>query len=164
MCCTPLPYAGEYAIAVKSFKFNKKRDYAHALAYLTVGAAEKKLRLNDFDCVTCVPMHRHSLRKRGFNQAEVLAREFAKLTGLPYAELLEKYKANKPQHTLKRSKRYGNVNGVFRVIDPAAVKDKRIILIDDIITTGSTLGECSRLLIKSGAKDVCCSVVCSSML
>ena len=163
-CCAPLPYKDEYARAVKSFKFGKKRDYAHALAHLAVGAAEKKLRLNDFDCVTCVPMHRRSLRKRGFNQAEALAREFAKLTDLPYVELLEKYKANKPQHKLKRSERFKNVKGVFRVIDPAVVKDNRVILIDDIITTGSTLGECSRLLKKSGAKAVCCAAVCASML
>lgn len=163
LCCAPLPYTDEYALAVKRFKFGKKRDYAHALAFLTVKAAEKKLRLDGFDCVSCVPMHRRSLRKRGFNHAEALAREFFALTGLPYIDLLEKHRLNAPQHSLKRSERYDNVKGVFRVPEPLKAKDKRVILIDDIITTGSTLGECSRLLKASGAKEVCCAAVCTSI-
>ena len=79
-----------------------------------------------------------------------------------YADLLEKHKQNKAQHTLKSSEREKNVRGVFRAINKNEIEGKSVLIIDDIITTGNTLGECCRILIKAGAKRVCCAALCSA--
>ena len=107
-------------------------------------------------------MYRKALQRRRFNHAEALARECAAVMGLPYVETLEKYRQNAPQHTLRRSERSLNVKDVYRVIDPSLVKGKRILLIDDIITTGSTLGECARMLKTGGCRRVICAVACTT--
>jgi predicted amidophosphoribosyltransferase len=73
-------------------------------------------------------------------------------------------KQNKPQHTLKGSERRKNVKGVYRVIDKTAIKDKRILLIDDIITTGNTLGECASVLKHHGCRSVSCVVLCTTLV
>ena len=161
-CSAPLLYRGEYAEAVKRYKFGRRRSYAHALALLIMRAAVREYDLSELDCIACVPMHKRSLRRRGFNQAELLARECAAIAGLPFADLLEKPVRNKPQHFLKRSQRAANVHGVFRVREGARVANLRVLLIDDIVTTGNTLGECARILEKGGCQSVCCAVVCAA--
>lgn len=163
-CCSPLLYKGEYANAVKRMKYGGKKNYARPLALLAAGAAARVYDLSSFDYVTCVPMHKRSLRKRHFNQAEELAVEFCALTGLEYINTLENHKQNKPQHSMHRSERASNVKGVFRVLDKSVVSGKKILLVDDIITTGNTLGECARLLKKAGCAQVCCVTVCSTIV
>ena len=159
-CCAPLLYIDEYAYAVKCFKFGKKKYYARPLALLLLYAVLDVYDLTSFDYVTFVPMHKKKLRREGFNHAALLAKELSKLTGIPCAELLEKYKKNKPQHTLSRSRRFENVKGVYRVIDKSVVKNKKILLIDDIMTTGNTIGQCAEMLKKAGCVNVSCAVVC----
>ena len=162
-CCAPLPYRDAYAAAVKRFKFSRKRTYAQPLGLLVIAAAKRAYHdLSRFDCVTCVPMHKTTMRRRRFNQAELLARECAALAGLPYRDTLIKLRQNVPQHTLKRDQRAENVRGVFAVSDPSLVRGKRVLLIDDIITTGNTLGECAHMLHDSGCREVCCAVVCAT--
>lgn len=161
-CCAPLPYRDAYAGAVRYFKFRKKLSYARPLAMLIAAAAARSYEMKAIDCVTCVPMYRKALQRRRFNHAEALARECAAVMGLPYVETLEKYRQNAPQHTLRRSERSLNVKDVYRVIDPSLVKGKRILLIDDIITTGSTLGECARMLKTGGCRRVICAVACTT--
>ena len=119
--------------------------------------------LSEFDLITCVPMHKDSLKKRGYNQAELLARECAEIMELPYADTLIKYKLAQAQHCIKANHRAKNVKGVYRIIDKELIKDKNILIIDDIITTGHTLGECARILTKNGCKSVSCAVVCSTI-
>ena len=78
------------------------------------------------------------------------------------AETLDKIRYNKKQHTLKASERRENVKGVFKCRDPELVKDKNVLIIDDIITTGATLGECAKILKKAGCASVSCAVFCAS--
>lgn len=159
-CCAALPYADAYAAAVKRFKYGKKRGYAHALGRLISQALLQSYELQTIDCITCVPEYR---QERGrFRHAELLARTCAELTGLPYAEVLEKHRKNVPQHTLRSGLRAGNVRGVYRVKDKALVQNKRILVIDDIITTGNTLGECARMLRQSGCREVLCATLCTT--
>lgn len=109
-------------------------------------------------------MHKDTLRKRGYNQAELLARECARLLGIEYADLLVKTKKNKTQHSIKAAERAKNVIGVYSPINKNLIKGKRILIIDDIITTGSTLGECARILNKCKCGEICCCTLCTSLL
>lgn len=109
------------------------------------------------DVVTAVPMSRLHKRKRGYNQSERIARAAAAELGLPYRTLLYKAKKNRTQHRLSAVERFRNVQGVFAA-KPAA-KQKRILLIDDIATTGATLAECTRVLLREGAQSVLCAAV-----
>lgn len=161
ICSAPLPYEGKYANAVKRLKFSNRGDYAKPLAFQVVNTALSIIEDKTFDLVTCVPMHKVDKRKREYNQAELLARECAEIMGLPYLDTLEKIKRNSPQHKAKGKDRAKNVRGVFRVIDKELVEGKHVLLIDDIITTGHTLGECSAMLSKAGCKKISCAVVCT---
>lgn len=83
---------------------------------------------------------------------------------IPYCDTLEKFKENLEQHSIKASERAKNVMGVYRIIDKELIKDKKILIIDDIITTGHTLGECAKILMKKGCKSVDCAVLCSVIM
>lgn len=160
-CVSPFPYSGIFSRGVKNFKFNRRKNYAKQFAVVMCQCISKNYFDRSFDIVTCVPMHKKMIRKRGYNQAELLARECSKILGVPYCDTLEKFKMNKPQHSVSAKERENNVKGVFRAIDKNCVADKNILIIDDIITTGSTLGECVKVLTKCGCKTICCAALCS---
>lgn len=160
-CASPFPYDGIFKKAVGKFKFKNRGGYAKQLSFVIVQSILESFNPNDFDIITCVPMHKKRLRQRGYNQAELLAVECSEIMKIPYKDTLEKYKENLEQHSIKASERADNVRGVYRIIDKSLVKGKNILIIDDIITTGNTLGECARILMKSGCKSVSCAVVCS---
>ncbi len=106
--------------------------------------------------ITPVPLHRNRIWARGFNQADILAREIAKLLGVNFANLLIRSKNTKPQFGLSRNLRRQNVDGIFRfnLKKTAIIKNKTIVLIDDVIATGSTLKECAKVLKNNGAKEI----------
>ncbi len=162
LCSAALLYEEPYSTALKRFKFHSKPGGLRGFAYLTVKAARERFAGKDFDAVTCVPMTRLAVFKRGYNQSEELARACAKLMALPFEPVLEKYRSNAPQRTLNRSQRAKNVRGVFRIRKSHSVTGKRYLLIDDVITTGSTLGECARVLKTGGCSEVCCAVLCTT--
>lgn len=164
ICTSPFPYEKIFRNAVINFKFHNCGIYAEPLAHEMVRAIKDVYRDKDFDIVTCVPMHKDTLKERGYNQAELLARECAKLLGVEYADLLAKTKKNKTQHSIKAAERAKNVIGVYSPIDKNFIKGKRILIIDDIITTGSTLGECARILNKCKCGEICCCTLCTSLL
>ena len=162
LCSAALLYEEPYSTALKRFKFHSKPGGLQGFAYLTVKTARERFAGKDFDAVTCVPMTRLAVLKRGYNQSEELARACAKLMALPFEPVLEKYRSNAPQRTLNRSRRMKNVRGVFRIRKSHSVTGKRYLLIDDVITTGSTLGECARVLKTGGCSEVCCAVLCTT--
>jgi ComF family protein len=107
------------------------------------------------DLFVPVPLHRRRRRERGFNQAGVLAEELSRLTGMPVlSDALSKTINIRPQTSLRSEARRANIRGAYRVARPEAVRGKTIVLVDDVCTTGSTLGECARVLRKAGAADV----------
>jgi len=111
------------------------------------------LQLMDF--VMPVPMHRVKLRERPFNQAAVLASSLAKKTGIPYSgNNIVRTRSDKPQIELSRVARLNTVRGAFRIRRPRTVRDKSILLIDDVFTTGATVNECARVLREAGAKYI----------
>jgi competence protein ComFC len=112
--------------------------------------------ISGIDVITFVPLDKRSLHQRGFNQSKVLASTISKEFGLMLTDTLDKIRLTKHQNTLTRSQRLVNLKDAFRVRDKIAVKGLNILLIDDVLTTGSTLKECSRALLGGGAKSVRC--------
>lgn len=160
-CTAPFPYEGIFKKAITNFKFKNCGSYSKQLSFVLVQSIFESFPENTFDIITCVPMHKKHIKKRGYNQAKLLAFECSKIMNIPYADTLRKFKENKIQHTLKSKERAANVKGVYKVTDNELIKGKRILIIDDIITTGNTLGECARVLIKGGCESVNCAVVCA---
>ncbi len=148
LCASPFSYNGVYAKAVKKLKFHNRGDLAKPLAMQIVRAVSEIHGELRFDLVTCVPMHYKDKRARGYNQAELLARECAQIMELPYLDTLEKVKRNNPQHKTRGRDRAKNVHSVYALKDIESVRGRNILIIDDIITSGNTLGECARILSK----------------
>lgn len=105
-----------------------------------------------FDMVTAVPLHKREMLERGFNQAEKLGCALAKRLHLPYVTVLTKITVTAPQKELKAVERTGNLLGVFDVC--ADISGRTILLVDDVITTGSTLDECAKMMKIFGAEEV----------
>lgn len=109
----------------------------------------------DVDAIIPVPLHPKRKKERGFNQAQVLAKELARMKGIELVErCLVKIKNIVPQTSLEAEQRRKNVRGAFRVKREENLKGKIVILVDDVYTTGSTLRECSKVLRKAGVKEV----------
>ena len=104
----------------------------------------------EFDCFTFVPIHKKRQRKRGYNQAELLSKAMSEITTTPYVPLLQKIKETKNQAKLNRDERLTNLRGSFEADNSPA----HVVLIDDVMTTGSTVNECARMLKAAGAKVV----------
>lgn len=144
------------------FKLHGKLDTADILATEIHKKLEKYWADQSFDVVTAVPMTNFKRINRGYNQSELIAKRLAKLMGLEYKNLLKKRPFYKPQHTLDREERYKNVVGMFYAPSPHGYK--KVLLVDDIKTTGATLNECTKELLFAGAEDVYCAVAIVNVL
>ena len=111
-------------------------------------------RTEQFDVVVPMPLHWLRRWKRGFNQSELLAREIAKRSCVPVKSFVRRTKATTPQAGLTNAKRRANVKGAFRVRRPDRVRGLRILLVDDVMTTGATASACARALKECGAARV----------
>lgn len=161
-CVAPYPYLPPHSDAILRLKFRRRPDYAKRLVTPMVTALHLEHQ-TDFDAVTFVPMHPRRQVKRGYNQAKLLAREVAAALELPCLSLLKKTRDNPPQHRQKTvADKQKNVRGLFRLTDADAVKGKCVLLVDDVVTSGSTLGECAKSLLRGGAVSVFCVTVCAS--
>ena len=152
-CCSPLYYVGTVRESLLRYKFGGLRHYAGVYGELLAKCIDE----NAFSCdsITWVPLSRRRLRRRGYDQARLLAEEAAKRLGLPCKRLLRKKKNNPSQSgTGNAEKRRRNVKGVYETMKDAEITGKRILLVDDIVTTGATLSECASVLKAAGAKAV----------
>ena len=153
---SPYRFGGETRTLIHALKFDACGEAAPLLA----GAMADALPRRDFDCIVPVPLHPVRLRQRGFNQSLLLTRELSARTGVPVQELLRRDRYRAPQSRLPMKRRADNVRGAFsRAGDPAG---KRILLLDDVRTTGSTACACAQALLDAGAESVClcvCAVV-----
>ncbi len=110
-----------------------------------------------YDYLVPVPIHSEKMKTRGFNQAALLAEDLCRLTGQKSeSKILLRIKNTKPQSQLSEEERRDNLEDAFALGEGAEVTDKRILLIDDIFTTGSTINECAKLLLRKGASEVSC--------
>ncbi|MDP2173057.1 MAG: ComF family protein [Candidatus Cloacimonadaceae bacterium] len=107
--------------------------------------------LSDIDFITAVPLHRVRRRERGFNQSELLARALAKALGVKYADPVSRHQYTESQTRLHKQQRIKNLGGAFKLRHKADLTNKRVLLIDDVFTTGSTVNEVSQVLKSGGA-------------
>ena len=147
-------YEDDVRYSLLRYKFYNRRNYADAYARLLAMKLMKAQWL-DFDVLTWIPISRRRLRKRGFDQVGLLAEKIAQeLNVVPMATLC-KIRHNKQQSKIVgTAQRRANVLGAYEVLDTCALKGKRVLLLDDILTTGSTAGECARVLKLAGATEV----------
>ncbi len=151
--CAPLVYSANVRKAMLRFKFRDRADFARPLA--AFAADEVKRRFDGrYDIVTWAPVSRERLRERGYDQAMLLAEAVAVRLGTVAVSTLEKTRHTGPNSALGMSERAENVRGVYRATEPELVRGKRVLLIDDIVTTGSTMRECARTLRAAGAVEV----------
>lgn len=148
-------YCGALMRAIHVYKYGKKAAVAKPLGLLVRDCFNRHWRQGETDLLLAVPLHRKRLRERGFNQARLLVSRWAEAQGLRLEDsILVRRRMTEPQTGLPLERRKGNVKGVFNVERPESVKDKRILIVDDVYTTGATANECARVLKKAGAEYV----------
>lgn len=106
------------------------------------------------DIVTFVPLHWHKLFSREFDQAYLIAKSIASILQIPIEPLLFKKRSTGSQHFLSKREREQNLNNTFNIIPRINIDKKTILLVDDVLTTGSTINECAKILKKNGAKEI----------
>ncbi|NLL46734.1 MAG: ComF family protein [Clostridiales bacterium] len=162
LCVAPLYYKGNVRDSILRFKFKNATNYATCYGRMLSECIAKSLS-GQYDYITWVPLSKKRLKKRGYDQAMLLAMATALELGEVALELLKKTIDIPAQSGLgAREKRKANVSGAYEVIDPELIRDKRILLIDDIVTTGSTLSECARMLLMAGAESVVCAALAAA--
>jgi ComF family protein len=146
-------YRGVLVRAIVLLKFERIDPLA---AYFGQRLASLAIRANlSADIVVPVPLHRVRERERGFNQAELIAKEVAKRLGLPFKPvLLMRTKARPDNHILTNDERWRIVRGAFATRPGSQVDNKRVLLVDDVMTTGATLDACAGALLEAGASSV----------
>jgi len=140
---------------IHSFKYNERTRLCRPLGLLTARQLGPFATAAAPDLVIPVPLHVKRLRQRGFNQAVLLGEILAREWRLPLSRRnLRRLRWTEPQINLAAAERAANVQGAFAVADPGDIEGKRIILVDDVYTTGSTAAECARVLFKADAAAV----------
>lgn len=157
LCVSPLWYQGDVRESIHRYKFDDRSGYSKVYGRLVAQCISDHLS-DKFDLITWVPLSSKGLKKRGYDQAMLLAMAAARELNQTAAETLRKVRNTDAQSHIKDdSARRANVLGAYDVIDNELVTGKRILLVDDVVTTGSTLSECARILRTYGAKDVVCA-------
>lgn len=153
-CAAPLYYEDGVRQAILRYKFQGKMGGLNCFGRLMAQCAAENFS-GDFDAITWVPVSRERLKKRGYDQARFLAASVCVDWHVAPQETLIKIRDNPPQSGINDgAARRANVLGVYQAVDPSEIAGKRFLLIDDILTTGATLGEAARILKAAGAADV----------
>ena len=141
--------------AIHLFKYRGRTGIGEVLGRIMADFAGGIWDMKAFSLLLPVPLHRKRLRERGFNQAAILARALAKRFSLPLDLMtLRREVPTAPQVGLGLEERRANVKGVFAVRKPQNIAGRRVLLVDDVFTTGSTLSECAAVLMQAGAEAV----------
>lgn len=155
MCRSSFIYRDPIRRMVRNLKYDNKRYLAETLSNFVVSEFVKMGV--DVDMVVPVPISEHRLKVRGYNQAELLCSAFVEKLHLDVrTDVLLKVKETSSQAYLTRQEREKNLEDVFKISDKKLVKDKVVLVVDDVFTTGTTLNECTKVLLRAGAKAVYC--------
>lgn len=161
-CISPLKYEGNVRKSILRFKFKGASAYADRYGRIMA----KCIKDNDYgkyDLITWVPLSVKRAKARGYDQALLLALSVAlELDDVAIETLVKKTHIQAQSSLPDKETRRANVSGVYELKDPELIAGKRILLIDDIITTGATLSECARTLLMGGAEDVICATLARS--
>lgn len=149
-------YEGILRESIHIFKFEKKIGIHKPLGNLLVNYLKEYQRdlISQIDFIIPVPLHRKRLRARGFNQAQLLSSHIEEYFNIPLHLDLKRIRFTAPQMNLGREERLQNIKGAFEIKNHNSITDKQLLLVDDIFTTGATVNECSKVLMKAGAKQV----------
>lgn len=141
------------------YKFSRYRSYVPCYSR-QLAMKLQTANFDTFDVLTWVPISRLRRWRRGFDQVELLAQATAQQLGVQAVPVLKKIRHTPPQSGIKTAaQRRANVLGAYTVIDREAIQGKRVLLLDDIITTGATVSECARMLMLAGAEQVRCAAM-----
>jgi ComF family protein len=156
-CVSPLRYQDKVRTAIHGYKFGGRS--ARSVAFGTLIAQAVQDRGYEFDLISWPSLSSKRLRQRGYDQAELLAREVGKLLAVPVVPTLQK--ADRPAQSGLEDEgaRRANVLGAYTPVEPEGFRGKRVLLIDDVVTTGATLSECARTLRVAGAEAVLCATL-----
>ena len=155
-------YENDVRYSLLRYKFHNRRAYAAGYARLLAMKLMKEDRL-DFDILTWIPISRKRLRQRGFDQVALLAEKLSAELGMEAVPTLCKIRDNRKQSGIVgQAQRRANVLGAYRAVEPGRFAGKRVLLLDDIITTGATAGECARVLLTAGAAEVQLAVIAAA--
>jgi ComF family protein len=144
-------YEGALRKLIHLFKYSGVRPLARPFGDFLSRSLPRE---QQFDVVVPMPLHWRKRWQRGFNQAELLAREIARRWGVPVRKVVRRVKATAPQAGLTNAKRRANVSGAFSVRRGLRLDGLRVLLVDDVLTTGTTASACARVLKRAGAKHV----------
>ncbi|MBO5020298.1 MAG: ComF family protein [Clostridia bacterium] len=154
-CVAPFKYTGIARRCMHSFKFRHKENISLYFAEQMALAVKQCYYDVNFDVVCCLPIERLKGMRRGYNQTEILGMKIAKILNLPFCNNALGFKGRKKiQHKTPLNERFKNVKDIF--YPKISFKDKNILLVDDIKTTGATLSECAKVLLESGCNKVYC--------
>lgn len=152
-------YEGLVRESILRYKFRGVRTYARCYGRMLAMKLTQEYP-EGFDVLTWIPISPQRLRERGFDQVELLAEALGEELDMQPRKLLKKIRNNPPQSGISgEAERRANVLGAYRVTDPEMVRGKRILILDDVITTGATVSEAARMLLTAGAKQVYCGAV-----
>ena len=158
-CFSALAYRDRVPEAVRRYKFARVRACGRPFGLLVAQCAQDHLPQRP-DALTWAPLSDRRLRERGFDQAELMARAAGAAMGLPVIPTLKKLKHTKAQSDLTDPrKRRANVQGAYALLPGAEVAGRRLLLVDDVVTTGATLGECAKVLLMGGADRIWCATL-----
>jgi ComF family protein len=148
-------YAGLVKEVIHRFKYGRNEWFEPFLAELLIEAALPELRFEPVDLIVPIPLHPRKRRKRGFNQSERLAARLSEAAHIPHnAKLVERIRDTNSQAGLDRDDRIENVKNAFKYVGAERLKGERLLLIDDVLTTGLTASACAKELRKHGAGEV----------
>lgn len=148
-------YEGEFRDNILKYKFADESYMYKTFAKLILKNEKICEILKTYDIITEVPIHKLRKNERGYNQSTLIAREIAKnVKELEYKKILSKNINNRHQSSLKKEEREDNVKNVYEIQSTQTIENKKIVLFDDIYTTGNTVNECSHILKENGAKEI----------
>ena len=155
-------YKGYIRRSLIRYKFYRARHYADGYGKLLAMKIHQEYP-DGFDLLTWIPVSPWRKFTRGYDQVELLAGAVGRELGMEPVPTLRKVRHNRPQSRIHgQAQRRANVLGVYRPVHPEKLRDQRILLLDDIVTTGATAGECARVLLTAGAKEVHCGFVAAA--
>lgn len=148
-------YGGIIREKIIKYKFKDSAYLYKTFAEIIIKNKKMCGFIKNYDIIIPVPIHKKRYKERGYNQSELLASEIAKTLNISIEKrVLIKNVNNTPQSKLSKIERKNNANGVYKIINAQKIKNKKIIIIDDIYTTGSTANECSKVLKQAGASEI----------
>lgn len=145
-------YTDEVRECIHRFKYRGRTELARPLGRLAAGLLTETASL--YDAVVPVPLHWTRFLRRGYNQSALFAEELSRWTGIPVRRMLRRKRRTPRQAFLTRNERNLNIQGAFSIFDSTAAEKRSILLVDDVMTTGATLGEAAGVLLNSGAARV----------